>query len=218
MKKVLITGVSRGIGRAIAEKFLSEGWFVIGSSTSGKTPIQQQNIRCHKLNLLDPKSIEKFAEEIISSKTKIDVLINNAGIYLESDQFPIPEETLRKTLEVDLIGLIMLTEKLLPLISQGGHIISMASGYASLTQAYRNDAPSYSIAKAAVNMFTRQLASYLQGRNITVSSLDPGWVRTDMGGATAPRDPAAPAKEMYELATSKVDSGYFWHRGKKRSW
>jgi NAD(P)-dependent dehydrogenase (short-subunit alcohol dehydrogenase family) len=55
-------------------------------------------------------------------------------------------------------------------------------------------------------------------RGITVSSLDPGWVRTDMGGSAAPRDPSQPADEIFKLATSKIDTGYFWHGGKKRSW
>jgi NAD(P)-dependent dehydrogenase (short-subunit alcohol dehydrogenase family) len=67
-------------------------------------------------------------------------------------------------------------------------------------------------------MYTRTLASRLKDRNITVSSFDPGWVKTDMGGKGALREPSEPAEELFELATSKVESGYFWHQGRKKAW
>lgn len=218
MKTVLVTGASRGIGRAIAEKFLSEGWSVIGTSTSGKAVLKHQNLKVYKLDASDPQSVQKFVEEINNTNEKIDVLINNAGIYLDEDIFPLKREILQQTLDVNLIGLIDLTEKLMPLVNDGGHIINMSSPMGSITELNGADAPAYRISKLAINMFTRTLADELRNRKITVSSLDPGWVKTDMGGSSAPRDPSEPAKEMFELATSKVDSGYFWHKGKKRDW
>ncbi len=216
MKTVVVTGASRGIGRAIAEKFLSEGRHVIGTSTSGKASLKDKNFEIHKLDMMDPKSIEKFAKEI--GKKEIDVLINNAGVYLEDDNYPLDEKSLRKTLEVNLIGLINLTMKLLPQIKSGGHIISMSSGAGSINDEPDDHVPAYQISKVGVNMFTRTLGENLRRKNITVSSMDPGWVRTDMGSSAAPRDPKEPAEEMYKLATSKVETGYFWHRNRKRSW
>jgi NAD(P)-dependent dehydrogenase (short-subunit alcohol dehydrogenase family) len=218
MKNVLITGVSRGIGKALAEKFLKKGWSVIGASTSGASPIDHQALRVHKLDLLETNSIRAFAEKIINAASPIDVLINNAGIAIDSGNAGISTDALRKTLEVNLIGLIDLTERLLPLIPGGGHIINMSSGLASLTEGSGAFAPAYSISKVGVNMYTRALAGRLAGKGITVSSVDPGWVRTDMGGTGAPRDPSEPAEEIFKLATSKVDTGCFWHRDKKRSW
>lgn len=218
MKTVMVTGASRGIGKAISEKFLSEGWFVIGTSTSGSSSMKHKNFKIYKLNLENPKSIDQFAKTLHKEKVKIDVLINNAGVYLRDDDYPIPEATLRKTLEINLIGMILLTQKLFDLIKNSGHIINMSSAAGSITDAPDAHRPSYQISKVGVNMYTRCLADALRNRNIAVSSLDPGWVRTDMGGTNANRDPQEPAKETYELATSKVDSGFFWHRGKKRSW
>jgi len=219
MNRVLITGVSRGIGKSIAEKFLQEGWSVIGTSTSGTSPIDHRALTVHVLNMLDPKSIKKFADTIIGSKNAINVLINNAGISVKNDgnQFVVID-SLRKILEVNLIGLIDLTERLLPAILKGGHVINMSSGLASLTERSGTYAPAYSISKVALNMYTRILASRLEGKGVIVSSIDPGWVRTDMGGSAAPRDPSEPADEAFALATSNVDSGNFWHRGRKRSW
>ncbi len=218
MKTVLITGVSRGIGKAAAEKFLSQGWQVLGTSTSGNSSFEQDALRVFRLNLLEPESIRQFVQEIENSKEKIAVLINNAGASFDRGSALVDPDILRKTLEVNLIGLIDLTNRLLPLIHDGGHIINISSGSGSLTEFSGSWAPAYSISKAALNMFTRVLASQLKSRKIIVSSLSPGWVKTDMGGPGAPRDPSEPANEIFELAISKVDSGYFWAQGHKRTW
>ena len=219
MNRVLITGVSRGIGRATAEKFLREGWSVIGTATSGRSPLEHGALTVHALNLLDPKSIKKFADAIVGSKNRINVLINNAGISVENDgPQSVTIDSLRKILEVNLVGLIDLTERLLPDMADGGHVINMSSGLGSLTEGSGTYAPAYSISKTALNKYTTILSARLAGRGIIVSSIDPGWVRTDMGGSTAPRDPSEPAEEVFALANSKVESGNFWHRGRKRSW
>ncbi len=219
MSTALITGASRGIGRATAEKFLYEGWHVIGTSTSGTSPIQHKNFKAASLNLLEEKGIQKFADSIVATKNPVNVLVNNAGISVKSDGAKfIAIDALRKTLEVNLIGLIDLTERLLPLIPKGGHVINISSGLASLTEKSDAYAPAYSISKTALNMYTRVLAARLRERGVTVSSFDPGWVRTDMGGSGAPRDPKEPAAEIFHLATSNVATGYFWNGTKKRTW
>lgn len=218
MKKVVITGISRGIGKATAEKFLSEGWYVIGSSTSGASPIELPNLEIHKLNLADPVSIRNFVEKLLGSVSKIDVLVNNAAVYMDSNNETISIDILRKTLDTNLIGLIDLTEKLITYIGDEGSVINVSSSLGSITEQKGSYAPAYSISKAALNMYTRFLANKLNPRGITVSSIDPGWVRTEMGGDEANRDVAEPAQEIFNIATSKVDSGYFWYKGKKRAW
>lgn len=218
MKTIVITGTSRGIGKATAQKFLDEGWHVIGTSTSGKSPLVSPNLDMFALDLADEKQILSFSAELEKRKGAIDVLINNAAIAISADTEHISIEVLRRTLEVNLIGLITLTETLIPLMLDRGHIINISSGLASLTEEMGTWSPAYSISKTAVNKYTKQLADVLRGRGITVSSFDPGWVRTDMGGMNAPRDPSEPAQELYELATTKVDSGYFWKGHRKRAW
>lgn len=221
MKRVIITGVSRGIGKATAEKFLDEGWYVIGTSTSGKNSMKYPHLHMLKLDYLDPHTIQNLTKAIAESGGFIDVLIliNNAAILLtDHDRFPLDTNVLRKTLDVNLIGIIELTQRLLPHIKDGGSIINLSSGLGSLIENYGSTPPAYKIAKAGINMFTRALAQELEDRDISVSSIDPGWVKTDMGGKGAHRDPSEPANEIYKLATSNVESGNFWLRGKKRSW
>ena len=67
-------------------------------------------------------------------------------------------------------------------------------------------------------MYTQRLAHRLKTQNITASIVSPGWVKTDMGGDDAPRDPAEPAQEIFHLATSAVPSGQFWQSGQPMAW
>ncbi len=87
IKQVLITGRSRGIGRAAAGKFLGEGWPVIGSSTAARSPIENDNHRTHRLDLSKPDNIEGFVGALADSGTRLDVLINNAAVLVHSDMF-----------------------------------------------------------------------------------------------------------------------------------
>lgn len=217
MKNVIITGASRGIGKAISEKFLNEGWKVIGISAKGNSSIQNKNFEIHKVDLSNSNDIKQFAGYMRNSKIRIDVLINNAAISADSGS-AISIDTLRKTLEINLIGAIDLTEQLLPYITSNGHIINLSSGLGSLAGATNESYPAYRISKVAINMYTRTLAARLSSKHITVSSVDPGWVKTDMGGSSAPRHVAEPADEIFELAISKIESGFFWHRMKKVTW
>ena len=128
MKTVLITGVSRGIGEALAKRFLDNGDFVIGTSTKGMAALQHPNLLVFPLELTDVKSIENCANKIITLNKKIDVLVNNAGTWLEGDDQPnVNPQVLRETLEVNLIGPIDLTERLVISMNEGGHIINISS-------------------------------------------------------------------------------------------
>ena len=152
----------------------------------------------------------------------IDIFIENAVNWPNEEEKGGPiisSSTRRNILEVNLIGTIDLTERLLPasLIKKGGHIISMGSMAGVITEEVGDYVPSYKISKVGLSMYTRTLAARLKDKNITVSILDPGWVRTDMGGNEAPRSPKEPANEYYELATKKIPTGKFWKEGKERS-
>lgn len=220
MKTVLITGISRGIGRALAERFLQNGDFVIGTSTSGNSNIDYRNLITFQLDLSNPKSIEACANAIIDSGKKIDILINNAGIWSGVDENPtIDVDLLRKVLEVNLFGTTDLTERLIPSLNSGGHIVNISSrmGSLKLCDEFGTNWPDYKISKCALNMVTRILADRLNGK-ITVSSVHPGWVKTDMGGSDADLEPEEAAEDIFTLANSQVESGQFWFKGEKMPW
>lgn len=223
MKNVLITGVSRGIGKALAKKFLKEGDFVIGTSTSGKIDFSDDNLKVLKLGLSSEKSIETFVKEFKKLNLKIDVLVNNAGIVVEEEpnkQF-VDAKYLRKTLEVNLIGTVDFTDRIIPFINSNSHIINISSRAGSFSYGLNYpeyNYPAYKISKAALNMFTVTLASKLKKNKIIVSSVHPGWVKTDMGGEDAEIEPEEAAEQIFKIAIQNVETGQFWGEGKNFPW
>lgn len=215
MKKVLITGASRGIGLATAKKFLEEGWFVLGASTKESKSIIDQNYKHYVLDLSSEESIESCAKIIVGDNPEIDVLVNCAGTAFEPDHNS-DSTALRKDLEINLIGTIGFTEKILSIVKTSGQILMVSSMMSSLVDFTGDDYPSYRISKAGLNMYIKILAHRL--KNITVSAFDLGWVKTDMGGQDAPREPEVPACEIFDLVNTDHPTGNFWFEGKIRSW
>jgi NAD(P)-dependent dehydrogenase (short-subunit alcohol dehydrogenase family) len=220
MKTILITGVSRGIGRALAKRFLDNGDFVIGTSIKGITDLRSADLAVFSLDLSKPESIKECAEKICALGRKIDIQINNAGMVIEKEvsQPKINIDYLRQTLEVNLIGTIDFTERVIDLLNNGGHLINISSRAGSLAHTeYTLNYPDYRISKTAINMVTKILALRLKGK-VTVSSVHPGWVKTDMGGDEADITPEEAAEDIFKLANSKVETGQFWFKGEKFPW
>lgn len=220
MKTTIITGASRGIGLATAKKFLAEGWFVIGTSTTGTIDISDKNFVAIQADYLKPKTIKKATDAIGRLEKKIDVLVNNAAASFDDIGNPLEIKKLRDTLEVNIIGTADFTLQLLPLLNNPSHIINISSMASSLVDPIEDTwhTPAYKISKTAINMFTRTMSKQLRPDGITVSALDPGWVKTDMGGEEGPRLPEEAAQDIYNLALSKVETGRFWLEGKERGW
>lgn len=233
MKTVLITGINKGIGKALGDKFLKEGFAVIGASRDEKNDYSHKNLKIFPLELTDHISISNCVKNIqiaISQPPysgKIDILINNAGVLIDDEEKQVIIEKLRQTLEVNLIGTIDFTEQIIPIISKDGHIVNISSQAGSLgdienfTHSHAPlRYPAYKISKTALNMYTRTLALRLKDENtgIIVSSVHPGWVKTDMGGDEASVLPTEAAENIYNLAISKPETGQFWFNGNKFPW
>ncbi|XRE43864.1 putative short chain oxidoreductase [Tenacibaculum discolor] len=219
MKTGIITGCSRGIGFAITN-LLTENlnYKIIGTSTSGTSPITKSNFETYQLNLSKSDSIDNFIKKI--ENTKIDFLINNAGILLENwNDASINIEQLKQTFNVNLFGTIEITEKLIPNFKKDGQIVNITSDWGSFSEKNFDEfQPHYKMSKAALNMYTKLLAKRLEKQQIIVSALDPGWTQTDMGGNEASRKPNDVATDVRNLITNNSKSGYFWHQGNIREW
>ena len=220
MKTIVITGASRGIGFATAQKFLRNDWFVIGTATNGRVNLENEDFLPVSLNYLKPETITEAVSYIKNTGRMITLLVNNAGAARDVLDDPLDIDLLREDIEVNLIGPADFTNRLLSQLDSPSDIINISSMGASLCEPIEDswNVPAYKISKAGLNMFTRTMSYQLRDKGVTVSSLDPGWVRTDMGGEDAPINPEEVAEEIFDLASRKVETGQFWLHGKKRSW
>ena len=211
---------------ATAKKFLAEGWRVIGTYLNTPLPLQDENLIAIQYDQGNSESIAKLAGQIKEISSHIDALINNAGILLDANDKTADSAKIRKTLEVNVVGIIDLTERLLSLFQKGGHIVNLNSGYGSISAPILDDETSagYRISKAALNMYTRHLAFRLEPRGIIASSLAPGWVKTDMGYSVATetegpdRTPEQAAEDIFQVVATVKETGQFWRLGKKTEW
>src|SRR3989338_9745832 len=123
MQTILITGGSKGIGYATVKKFLNEGWNVIATSTDGKIDVDSNRLTVIPLDYLKPETIVSAVEVIKKLSTPIDILVNNVGILLEHEDNELDIQKLRQTFEVNVVGTIDLTERLLAesLVKSAGH-------------------------------------------------------------------------------------------------
>ena len=166
----------------------------------------------------------------------LDILVNNAGIMLDTSAegetnhtSSTSQEILRKTFDSNFFNLIALTQTLLPLIrkSPAGRIVNLSSILGSLTlhsdpnsSIYDSKVLAYDASKTALNAFTVHLAYELKDTKIKVNSAHPGWVKTDMGGASAPIELADGAKTSVYLALLPEDgpTGGFYHLNEQLPW
>ena len=181
MKTALITGASRGIGNAIAIQLKNEGFRVLGTATSlaGASKLEDQGIEGMVLDLNSSISKEKFWEEAISKETQISVLVNNAGITRDNIVLRMSEDEWQDIMNVNLNGTFYFSKKVLKMMLKlkWGRVINITSTSASIGNKGQSN---YSAAKAGVEAFTKSLAREVGKRNITINSIAPGFIDTDM--------------------------------------
>lgn len=220
MQWALVTGGNRGIGFAIAQGLLAKGYGVFITSRSLNQAKQAAGklsgwVIPIELDLTDDRSIDQMGESLHQHTDRLDVLINNAGIYPDDGTsiLTISRKVLDATMNANAFGAIRMVQVCLSLLeqSQDARVVNVSSGYGALDDLSPN-VPSYCLSKLALNGATIMLAQALQPKGIVVNVICPGWVRTDMGGKAAPRSPSQGADTAIWLATEapRSETGKFW--------
>ena len=180
-KKILITGASRGIGKDIALKSKENGYIVLGTSTSevGAQALEKEDIHGLVLNLNDSKSVKEFSDVLIKDHSDIEILINNAGIIRDNIVLRMSDEEWMDVLNVNLNGTFKVSKTVLKFMlkKRWGRIINITSTSASTGN---KGQANYAAAKSGVEAFSRSLAKEVGSRGITVNSVAPGYIETDM--------------------------------------
>ena len=181
MKTALVTGASRGIGKAIAEKLKADNYKVLGTATSdsGVDTLNSNGIEGHLLDLNSKDSIENFWSKIESDNKTISVLVNNAGITRDNIILRMSDEEWSDIMNVHLYGTFQLSKRALKMMlkNKWGRIINISSASASIGNRGQSN---YAAAKAGVEAFTKSLAKELGKRDITINAVAPGFISTDM--------------------------------------
>jgi NAD(P)-dependent dehydrogenase (short-subunit alcohol dehydrogenase family) len=207
---IVVTGGNRGIGFEICRQLAGRGAQVVltarqpgaGEEAVKKLAAQKLAARFHPLNVTDPKNAAGLRDHLEGTFGRLDVLINNAGIFLKEDSpgLDVKLETVRATLETNTLAPLQLSQVMAPLLkrSRAARIINVSSGLGALSEMEGGYA-AYRISKTALNAVTAILAAELRGA-VAVNSVCPGWVKTDMGGANAEREVAQGADTPVWLA------------------
>jgi len=215
MKKVvLITGASKGIGKALTEKMLNENFFIIGTSRNGIIKdFENKDFYSLKLDLSNTSSIENAHKEIFDKFKHIDILINNAGIGPDLDTYIPQKKSFNLTFDVNVTGTVFFTEPLIELIGENGIILNVSSKMGSLDVCELTDSVAYRMSKSALNMYTKILTNRLKDK-IRVASIHPGWVKTTIIESNLKNGRLTPeqsADNIFEFLTNEFDSGTFWN-------
>jgi 3-oxoacyl-[acyl-carrier protein] reductase len=193
-KSVLVTGASRGIGRATAIAFAQAGATVAlhynqdqTAAVATKAMLVGERHCLVQADVADPLAVEKMVAEAIADLGKIDILVNNAGIYQEhplaQTRYQDWQQIWQRTLNVNLLGAVntayCVAQSMIE--RQQGRIINVTS-----RGAFRGEpnATAYGASKAGLNAFSQSLAQHLAPYHIAVTAIAPGWVATDMAQPT----------------------------------
>lgn len=228
MPTVFISGANRGLGLEFARQYAGDGWKVVASCREPRQAeaLQAiQNITIVALDVGDGAQVAALAAN--RHFGKLDLVINNAGIF--GGSLSDGSQTLDamdgaewlKIFQVNAIGPFEVTRALLPRLNPGAKIAIISSQLASIEGNASGGIYGYRSAKAAVNMVGRSLAVDLKAQGFIVLLLDPGWVQTDMGGASAPLTPnqsITGLRRAIDGAGQEASGRFLTWDGRESSW
>ena len=218
-KTVLITGASRGVGRQIALGLASHGCrLILHSREEGHCqPLAEQlrsqgvkDVRVVAAELAKADQVERMIDHVLAEHGGVDVLYNNAAIMAPwREAHTTPLEDYRLSFEVNVVALVRLCDRFLPamLERKWGRIVNVTSGIENIRELLP-----YSMSKAAVDRYVRDVTPSLEGTGVIMSLLDPGWLRTDLGSERAPNavETCLPGVLVPLLLDDNAPSGKFF--------
>lgn len=231
-KVILVTGANKGIGLEIVKQLAKLGNNVILTSRNENLGLkavnelkeEELNVDYCQLEVTDDKSIENACNYVKNKYGKLDVLINNAGVFLEGEgnnsfhNFDI--DVIKDTMEINFFGVLKVSKNFVDLLklSNDPRIINMSSGMGQLSE-MGGGYIGYRISKVSLNALTRIMSNELRRHKIKVNTMCPGWVKTDMGGPNATRELPQGADTAVWLATVEdCPTGKFFRDRKEIAW
>lgn len=225
-RRILITGVSRGVGFETARLFLEHGAELFGVARDAKRLEQARRaldpdasrLRVLALDLARPEAATELRGHLEAQWGALDILFNNAGVQIDGAAqglSQVSDATLDQSFSVNLWAPYRLCFSLLPLLRKGKEprIVNVSSGAGTLDAMKSSGIPSYRLSKWALNGLTLLLAAELSGE-VAVNAFDPGWVKTDLGGPNAPGSPVSSALGALSLVSLPfAETGKFWKDG-----
>ena len=240
MRRVVVTGANRGLGLELSRQLLAGGDEVVATARQPKradalhklASTSGGRLTVVRLDVGDPDEVGAAALHIGERFDAVDLLFNNAGIWTapgETDRASsgaladLRPEPVLEVLRINAVAPLLVTQALAPRLARAGRatVVNLTSGLGSIEGATARGNLAYAMSKAALNMLTRQLAAELAGQGVVVVAMSPGWVATDMGGRSAPLEPAESVHGILNVvdALTPAQSGMFLdHTGVTLPW
>lgn len=219
MPSVLITGANRGIGLEFARQYSADGWEVVATVRETSAELDSLGVRIEHLDVRDLDSVAGFGERL---EGPLDLLIANAGTWVPEQAGTAEDGRAWADMMVtNCIAPFLLAKAVLPQVqAAGGKLIALTSGMGSIAESSGGHVP-YRSSKAALNMAWNSLALEAKPLGLVAAVIDPGWVKTRMGGPNAPLRPEESVRDMRGLIErlTPEQSGKFLKRdGSAHAW
>jgi NAD(P)-dependent dehydrogenase (short-subunit alcohol dehydrogenase family) len=229
MPNALIVGASRGIGLGLVEEFAKRGWSVVGTvraeASAGDLKMIAKDsggkVTLETVDTADAASGAALRDRL--GETQFDLILVNAGVGGPADKNPrnVSDAEFTDLFITNSLGPVRLAELLAKNVKPQTGVVGLMTSQLGSIANNTGGTELYRASKAALNSFTRSFAARHKDKSLTVLSLHPGWVRTDMGGANAAIDVATSVKglaDVVERAQKDRRDGFFDYSGKELPW